>query len=281
MRVYSACLVALGLVSVGPLAEASNDPDAELFSKATNELGRGAFSQAIIDFEQLSDRGFIHPDASYNRALAYLQRAESAKSKPGDLGQAAAGLREAALLRRGDPDAEALLSNVRQEVSRLRARQGQDPVVVRPPLGRALTGLLPENVWASLAALGALALSVGLVLRTSQQAQRRLSGWITGYSGAAILVIFGAMAWSARQYRVGSQEAVVITDEARLLNENGSLLKAKALDVEASAVPQGASVFVERQRGRLLQVRWGSLQAWIKASELRRLGPPLDLSSQF
>ncbi|MEN9577640.1 MAG: hypothetical protein RJA70_649 [Pseudomonadota bacterium] len=254
---------------------------ADLVERASDAVKRGAFSEAISAFEQLSDRGYLNPDASYNRAVAYLQRAESAKQKPGDLGQAAAGLREAALLDRGGPSAEGLLTAVRQEVSHLRSRQGRDPVVVQPELGRALTSLVSEQLWGFVAALGSLALSLGLVLRRSSDATQRLAGLSAAYSGAVVLALFGALTLSAMRYRQTSQEAIVVVDEARLLDASGNALTAKALGVDTTAIPEGASVYITAQRGTLLSVSWGTLRAWVRRSDLRPLGPVQHLSDSL
>ena len=62
----------------------------EAFKTASAALERGAYAEAIDRFEALADRGFQHPDASFDRALAYSGRAQSLQAAPGDLGRAAA-----------------------------------------------------------------------------------------------------------------------------------------------------------------------------------------------
>lgn len=255
--------------------------DTELVGRATQAVTRGAYSEAIAHFERLSDHGHLNPDSSYNRAIAYLQRAESSKQRAGDLGQAAAGFREAALLDPSDRDAELRLAAVRQEISRARARAGKDPVVVQPELGRAIVGLLEEELWGLVAALGSFSLSLGLVLRRSADAPRKLAGSIAMYAGAVVLVVFGSLTLSALNYRTSSQEAVVVVDEAKLLSEQAEALTAKALGVDATAIPEGASVYVTAQRGTLLRVNWGTVQAWVKRGDLRPLGPGQPMSDGF
>lgn len=255
---------------------ASDSPPtvSELFEKATAATASGAFSEAIVLFEQLSDRGAAHPDTSFNRAIAYWQRAESPKRHPGDLGQAAAGFREAASLRSGMDDAERYLQLVHQEISRERSRQGLDPVIVQPPLGRAIVSLLPESVWAAVAALASLVLCVGLVLRRRAGAHLKLAGQINAAAGALLLLVFGTLTFAARSFRINSHEATVIVHQARLLDRTGKPLKAKALDVEFNAIPEGAGLLVQSQNGHLVQVLWGSTEAWVKSSDLRLLARP-------
>ena len=62
----------------------------------------GEFGKAIDDLEHLADRGFVHPDASYDRGVAYVMRVRGGAERPGDLGRAAAGFEEALLLRPHD-----------------------------------------------------------------------------------------------------------------------------------------------------------------------------------
>lgn len=254
-------------------ASSTNTPSPDdLFTQAVQALEAGAYSEAIAELEQLSDRGVATRNASYNRALAYLLRAESPKHKPGDLGQVVAALREAQLM--GDDDArlEALLNAVRTEISRQRARAGLDPVVVEPPLGRAVATLVPGDVWAALSALGSFTLTLGIIwFRRASDAPARLTGQVLCVVGLGLLVVFGGLCALSDHYRANSQEAIVVSAEARLLSASGEQLTQRALDVESSAVPEGASVFVTRHAGRLAQVNWGSFDAWVETRHLRVL----------
>lgn len=263
------------LLAASALAQPSSNGTEALFSRATEALVRGEYSEAIAGFEQLSDRGVLLVNASANRAHAYLLRAESPKRQDGDLGQAAAGFREAQLLDPTDDEIARALAGVRREISQQRARRGLDPVIVELPLMRAVVHVLPENVWAVLALLGSLALAVGLVLqRADAQSPRRLAGQICSAAGAFFLLVFGSLTAAAAHYRETTREAVIVVPEARLLNAEGKPLTTKALDVDASAIPEGASVFVLGQSGRLTRVGWGNLEAWVQGTDLRALGKP-------
>lgn len=282
------CFTLVGLLQPSIATAQAPDPqtgqelgEQQLLHQTTELVQRGAFNQAIAQLERLSDRGVIHPDASYNRALAYLQRYESPQRDDGDIGQVVAGLREAIVLRGQDDEADALLARVRQEISRSRSREGLDPVIVRPALGRALVGLAPENVWALLAAVGAVALSIGLGLRYFAATQLRLAGQVTAAAGGISLLIFSTLTWTAQRYRTTTQEATVVTRQARLLNDDGSTLKAKALNVEASTIPQGASVYVLALRGRLARIQWGNIDAWVNQAALRRLSYQVELQGKL
>jgi hypothetical protein len=101
-----------------------------------------------------------------------------------------------------------------------------------------------------------------------------LAGQISGAVGLLFVVCFGGLAAGANYYRRTSQEAVVVSSEAQLLDKSGSRLTTTALDVKADAIPEGASVFVTGQSGRLTQVNWGSFEAWIESDRVRLLATP-------
>ena len=65
-----------------------------MFKKGAAALGRGEYAAAIDTFEALADQGFVHPDASYDRGIAYVMRFRARGDKAGDLGRAAAAFEE-------------------------------------------------------------------------------------------------------------------------------------------------------------------------------------------
>jgi hypothetical protein len=67
-----------------------------LFNKATAAIKADAPSEALAALEQIADRGVLHPEVSYDRAIAYIKRAHSQRAQAGDLGRAAAALEEIA-----------------------------------------------------------------------------------------------------------------------------------------------------------------------------------------
>jgi hypothetical protein len=269
-------LIAL-VVPKSALCQIRNAPHGDgigpLFQEATRSLRRGAYEEAIDAFESLGDRGYVHPDASFNRGVAYALRAQSPQAQPGDLGRAAAALNETLWLRPEDGEAQAALERVRAEISRRRARQGLDPVVVRPSLFRAAVGLLPEQAWALTAALGAFCLTVGLVFRwLLPQPRVRLAAAICSAAGAFLLVTGGGVALCARHFRLASEPAVVVTAEAPLLDETATPISARAAGAERSSIPEGADVYVLERRGGLYRVEWGTARGWVNASQVRILG---------
>lgn len=249
--------------------------DSALFEQAHHALERGGYSEAIELLEQLSDRGVIRAAASRNRALAYLLRAESPKQQPGDLGQAVAALRETLQLEPDDQEAQHVLQEVRREISRQRARRGLDPVIVELPLLHALVNLLPAFVWGSVALLGSLALTLGLLLVTrASDSPLRLAGQISCVSGSLLMLLFGGLAYQSEHIRQTRREAVVVLGEAPLLDSQGRAQATKALGLEARAIPEGASVFVTGQQGNLFRISWGSSEAWVHGRQLRVLIRP-------
>jgi hypothetical protein len=243
----------------------------QTFTRGTRALERGAYSEAIAELESLSDRGFVHPDASYNRGLAYVGRARSLQAEPGDLGRAAAALEEAAFLRAGDAEAEQALDVVRSEIARRLSRGGRAPVMARPSLGRAVATLVSESVWAAVAALGSVAAAVGLALqRFSTRYSARLSGSVALGVGLLLLVLGAALLASAGHLRRTSTPAVVVVERARILDEQGRPIAARP--GEADTVPEGALVHVSERRGGLSRMVWGSSEGWLIAGQMRELG---------
>jgi hypothetical protein len=264
-------ILAAGLSLVVALTRhaAATDAPEKAFADAATAIERGAYDEAIDRLELLADQGFSHADASFNRAVAYLARAQSARGKPGDFGRAVAALAETSLLRPGDADAEQALEKVQAEIARRRAREGRDQVTARPSLARAVTGLLDENVWDGLAAVGSLLLSAGLLVRWwSARTTWRLGATVTLAIGMGLLVTFGSLAAAARRFRSISDPAVVVVPEARLLDENGTPVSKKDAAIEHDAIPEGAIVEVLERRGQLRRVEWGTTRAWVSMGQL-------------
>lgn len=242
------------------------------FAAASEALKRGAYTEAIDRLELLADRGFVHPDASFNRAVAYVERARSSAASPGDLGRAAAALSEVLVLRPSDEQAELGLSRIRAEISRRHAREGVAPVMARDSLGRAATSLFDENVWATLALAGSLLLTVGLALRRFvQRTSAGLTGAIGIGLGAVLLLVGAGMTAGARHFRLSSSPAVIVADEARLLDETGKPLPQRRGSADSTSVPEGASVYVLERRPTLYRVAWGSSEGWLNPGQVRIL----------
>jgi hypothetical protein len=254
-------------------AHATGETDAERdFATATQAIKRGAYTEAIDTLELLADRGFVHPDASFDRAVAYVERARTRAAKPGDLGRAAAALCEVLVLRPNDDAAEAGLARIRAEIARRHAREGTAPVMARPSLGRAVTSVFDENVWAGVAVTGSLLLALGLGLRRFVHAtSAALAGAIGIGLGTLLLVAGAALTAGARHFRLTSSPAVVIVEEARLLDESGKPLPQKGGAADSVTIPEGASVYVLERRPTLDRVEWGSTEGWLNPGQIQIL----------
>jgi hypothetical protein len=258
-------LVAAAAAAAPAHAEDQARPE-ELFGQAAAALGRGAYGAAIDTFEALADQGFVHPDASYDRGLAYVMRYRAHADRPGDLGRAAAAFEEALLLRPGDREADAALDLVRAEITRKRARKDRDSVNVRPTLDRVLVGLADEETWGFAALAASLALAVGLVLR-KRQGRAHIAGSILVPTAIVGLLLLSPLAWGARSLRLSTRPGVVISPEAHLTDDQGHA-------AGGGVVPEGASVEVGERRGALAHVRWGASEGWVPAADVRVLGAP-------
>ena len=236
--------------------------DQKLFQAAVSALARGAPSKAIDQFELLADHGVVHPDISYDRALAYIERARSPHAQPGDLGRAVAALSEDLALRPGDEAAKILLGR----------RSGTTSLLARPSLQRAIVGLLPENIWAGLALFFSLSTTAGLLLRLlASSARRRFVGATLAWLGLGLGITFAGMtALSARQ-RTRTRDAIVVVPAARLLDASGAALSGKPLQGADSSIPEGSRLAVLGQVQGLYRVEWGQVTAYLPMTELQLL----------
>jgi hypothetical protein len=263
--IWPAALAALlAIASWGAGLQAADPTHEQLFGKGVAALNDGAYDMAIATLEALADRGVSHPDAAYNRGLAYLGRVRAQAEQPGDLGRAAAAFEECLEARAGDTDAEQALDLVRAEVARRRAQRGGEPQVqARPTLDRAVVGLMSEGIWALCTLISSWVLTAGLILRRSRGAARHLTGVIATPIGAACLLCFGGITLTARHLRKTTSAAVVVSTEARMLDENGVAAS------QAEPVPEAARVELLDRRGVLAHIRYGAREGWTQASGLR------------
>ncbi len=270
MRAFWLCLLVLLCTARGAASESTADRAAqERFTKATAALKQGSYQEAIDQYELMADHGVLHPDLSYNRALAYVLRAESNQQQPGDLGRAAAALSELLLQRPDDAEAQEVLRLVREEIGRRRARQGAEQVNVSPSLTRAAVGLLAETTWAILAALGSALLTIGIAFRFwAKHAGTRLAGGVLSLVGPVMLLTCGAFALGARHFRTTSRPAVVVVEEARLLDAAG-----KPLAGSTASIVEGQQVFVVDEQSVRAKVEWGTVEGWVNRAQLQILKP--------
>jgi tetratricopeptide (TPR) repeat protein len=251
-------------------------PKAHELEEVAAAVSKGAFSDAIDRLEHWSDLGLVNPDLSFDRGVAYLGRAESSAARPGDLGQAAAAFEEAAELDPDDRVAADMAGRVRELILERRAKREDAGIVARPRLTRALIAVVGENVWAGLAILGSIVATLGLLARLFFGSHRvRLGGSIATLAGVCLLVLGGTMAAAGRGLRARFSPAVVIVEEARLVDAGGRPLSSargpSALGEAGDRVPEGAVVHVAESRGGLVLVEWGDVEAWLNAEQLRRL----------
>jgi tetratricopeptide (TPR) repeat protein len=234
----------------------------ELFKRGTNALGEGDFDEAIQQLEAMADQGIAHPDASYNRGLAYIARVRAGAERPGDLGRAAAAFDEALALRDDDADAELALEIVEAEVARRGARRGKDVVSERPSLDRLLVQLGTERSWGIAALAASLLLAVGLALRSMKGRPQYIVSRVLPPLALVAMALLTPLYLGARALRLDTRAGVVVVPELYLADEDGRSLG-------GDAVPEAAKVEVGERRGRLLHVRWGSREGWAALGSVR------------
>jgi hypothetical protein len=129
-------------------------------------------------------------------------------------------------------------------------------------------------VWGTLATLGSLVLSIGLVLRLLVRRESTVvPGSLAIGIGALLLLTGSALTAGARSFRTSSTPAIVVASEARLLDESGRPLPVTRSG-EGNVAPEGAELYVLEHRGGLAKVEWGSAIAWVVAGQLRELVRP-------
>ena len=262
--------MAVALTSLALPARAEEPSNTDLFEKAAAAIETGAYDDAIDRLELLADRDFVHPDVSYDRAIAYARRGLSPRARPGDLGRAAAALAETLVLRPDDDAADTALDRVRHEIVRRRAHAGAKEIDLKPSIWLAVVGLLDENTWAALAMVGSVVLSIGLLVRfMSHGARTRLGGVVAASLGGLVFLVGTSGAAFARYARVTYRPAVVVVDEAHLSDESGVMVSGVG-----SVVPEGASVLVVEQRGTRARVEWGTINGWLSLGQIRLLARP-------
>ena len=256
-----------GVVAAAPLDAESQS----LFDKATAAIKADAPTQAIADLEQLADRGILHPDVSYDRAVAYVKRAHSPRAQPGDLGRAVAALEETLTLRPTDAEAEATLATVQNELSRERSKRGAQSLLVRPSLGRALVRLLPENFWVIAALFTSVACTLGLLAAWfGRSPRRRFVGKVVASIAGATCILSSLLLYAAVQMRHQVRIGVVIVPEARLRDAAGRPLPV-TVTRDTLGIPEGARVDVTSASDRYSEVLWGETKAFVESSDLQML----------
>jgi hypothetical protein len=261
------------LSAAAPAALAADEASA-FRESGYKALTEGRAGDAIADFEALADRGVVDPTVSFDRGLAYAQRARAGGEFPGDLGRAAHGFEEARALTTDANlarEAEGALALVRSEVARRSAHAGE-PVDLDQgrSLVRAIAHLFGENVWAVLALAASLAWGVGLFLRTFADASRvRIAGAVTSGLAVFVLVGSGGMTLLLRHERLSLREGVVVAPSARPADERGIAIPG------AKQVPEAARVEIDETKPGWVHVRWGSTQGWVPSTTVRPIAKAL------
>jgi tetratricopeptide (TPR) repeat protein len=240
----------------------ADEPDH--FRLGTDALSAGKFDEAIDHFEAHADSAPSHPNASYNRGLAYLTRVRANAERQGDLGRAAAAFEESLLMRPDDDEARHALELVQAEVARRRARRGDDAVLARPTLDRVIVRLASERTWAIVALVAALLLAVAIVLRRRPPGPVHLAGTLMLPTSALALLLMLPLYHGARWLRLNTQSGVVVVREAHLSDEGGA-------SQGGTPIPEAALLEVGSRSGRLMHVRYGNREGWLPAAAVRIL----------
>jgi hypothetical protein len=258
---------ALGLISARALATEETDA---LFASGNQALADGRPGDALAAFEALADRGVVDAAASFNRGLAYANRARIGAEQPGDLGRAAHGFAEARDLTREPSlarEAGNALITLRSEVARRRARAG-DPIELDTgvTLGRAVVELLPENAWAGLAMFASLVLGLGLFARgAATERTQRVGATVACVVALPVLVGSALLTLGARDERLHLVEGIIVAPQARPADEQAIAVAG------APQIPEAARVEILGDKPAWVHVRRGPQVAWLPSQTVRTL----------
>lgn len=271
LRLAAVCVSLL--TSAAASAETREEPSAtRLVSESAEDIERGAFSEAIEKLELWADRGLVDADVSFNRGVAYLERARTSTARSGDRGRAIAGFAEAASLRPGDAEAERAIAVAQGELDELRARKRGASATESPAFGALLLGLLTENAWARLAALASLTTTLGLVVVAltrkgtleTPASPWRLTGSVLASVGALCLVVTGGASALLRHERLTRSPAVIVASSAQPLDERGR-------PTRGAPLLEGARVRVIETREQRALVSTGQARVWVHLGDVQLL----------
>jgi hypothetical protein len=250
----------------GGVAIAEERSSETLFQEGSQALAKGEYATAIERFEALSDMGFVHPDASYDRGLAYVARLRAGADRPGDLGRAAAAFEETLRLRPDDNEADRALDIIRAEVTKRRSRRGKDATTVRPTLDRVVVGLASERTWSLLALAASVLFALGLFLRRASASGLSVAGRVLAPTALVLFFVFFPLTLGARSLRLTTRAAVIVASEVHLVDDAGTA-------TGGDPIPEAQLVEAGELRGGLIHVRWGATEGWIPAGSVRLLSP--------
>lgn len=264
-RRRSRCL-AFAVVAVLALASEQGVAESrDTFREGADALAVGKFDDAIALLEAHADREPAHPDASFNRALAYLTRVKAGAERAGDLGRAAAALEETLILRPDDGDAAHALELVRAEVARRRAGSHKNLVVATPSLDRLVVGLASPRTWGMLAIAASWLFALGILMRRKSAGSVRLAGTLLTPLAAVALLALLPLAFGSARLAARSRPGVLVVREAFLTDETGQALGGDPV-VEAARLELGV------ERGALVHARYGTREGWLPSDTVCALG---------
>lgn len=269
MRLSLAFVLAAVMVASGTAvaAESSDTKSAEaeaVFGRASDALAKSDAKKAIAELEILADRGYLHPDVSYERGIAYAMRARTSAAVPGDLGRAAAGFEEASRLDPTDADAARALDLVRAEVARKRSRQDKSDTIVRPTLDRVVAKQFSATSWSIAAMVASVLMSIGVLLRSRPTGFMHVAGTLLAPISLFALLALAPLAYFSRQLEETTRSGVIIVTEAALEDENGA-------NTDSPTIPEATLVELSQRRGDNVFVRWGSYEGWLPHEAVRPL----------
>ena len=225
----------LGIFSAPLLAAETN----AAFDAANKLYAQAKFADAAAAYEQLLQSGTVSPALYFNLG--------NARFKAGEIGKAILAYRQAESLAPRDPDLEANLQFVRNQI--------QGPSAASSRWGRALQHLT-LNEWTLLAAtpLWICLLSLtALQFRNNSRSTFRNLAWLSGLAAIALGVCLVCV-WKINSAPI----AVVIANDAVV--RNGPLEESPS----AFTVHDGAELNVLDEKNNWLQISVGNRIGWLK-----------------
>lgn len=226
-------------------ASARADSLADTFARANAAYARGAYEQAVDEYQTLIDARVADPAVTYNLA--------SAHARQGHYGQAIRYYERTLLLAPGDDSAEQALKLVRDALGEQQARErGEAIVAERPPLSSALFAGLHADTWAWLLLVSSwLACGAVLAMARARAEAQRIALGITSSVFFVLGAISGFGLWAKSDFGAEGTRAIVIQDRAALREGPDEAARM------ASELSEGEAVRILATDSRFAHIRLG------------------------
>ena len=233
-------IAAMGVtIAVQPLLAQSSTPE-DSMRTAEQLYARGEYELAAQSYQQLVDQGYADSTLYYNMAQAHMQN--------GELGRALWSLRSAQALDPRDPEVDAALTMVQEQLAGTNAYvPTEDPVERATELSASLFSVDDLAIIALLLWFLFAGLILLFVVRIPNRTLKRFARITTPIVGVLLIVAVLALGGRMRLYN-DAAEAIVIASEVEISNGPGPEFGVQF------ALSEGSEVDIVETRGDWVRI---------------------------